>query len=396
MTDAQTATMAAVAARKELRALALKEDSSAEQLAEANKKLGDLEARSAALSASEPVVEVVKIEPVEDSQAKETRELRSRARVSDHLLAALTGRGVSGASAEYDAAMGTPPGLMSLELLDGPEPEKRAVSPGPAAEAVANTQPTTPYAFSRTDSAMLGVSMPMVAPGEAHFVAVSTSPPASVKAKDAAALATASAFSLEKRSPQRVTGQFLTRIEDLASFPSLEDDLRKAISAAVASALDDQIISSLYTSATDVALASEVETFATAVSRFAGAVDGLHANTFSDIRALIGKETFAALASLLVGAASPISAYDHLASKLGILRVSTRALVKANGGQKIIAILGAQGQPVTVPIFSGLELIVDPYTFSGKGQRLITAVLLFGSPFIPYGAKQVIELHPKL
>ena len=394
MTDAQKATVAAVAARKGLRELALQEGSSAEDIEAKTKEVGDLESRAAALAVSEPVVEPVKVEPT-DSESRERKELRSRARVSDFVSCALTGRPVTGASAEYADSEGLSES-MPLNLLNAPEPEARAVTPGPAAEAVANTQKTTPYAFSRTDAAALGIAMPMIAPGEAHFVAVSTAPPSGLKAKDAAALATAAALSLEKRSPQRVTGQFLTRVEDIASFPSLEDDLRRSIAAATANALDTQLISSLYTSATDVAVAADVESFATAIKRWASVVDGLHAYSFSDIRGLIGKETFAAYAGLLAGAASPVSAFDHLSDKLGALRVSTRAPAKAADGQKALCILGGQGQPVTVPLWSGLEILADPWTHAGKGQRMFTATLLFGDPFIPFGTAQVVELHPKL
>ena len=58
--------------------------------------------------------------------------------------------------------------------------------------------------------------------------------------------------------------------------------------------------------------------------------------------------------------------------------------------------LGAQRQAITVPIWKGVELIVDPYTQAAKGQRVVTAVTLVGSPFVPYGIAQIIEVHPKL
>ena len=58
--------------------------------------------------------------------------------------------------------------------------------------------------------------------------------------------------------------------------------------------------------------------------------------------------------------------------------------------------LSAQGQPITVPTWSSVELLVDPYSQASKGQRLVTAVTLVGSPFVPFGDAQVIEIHPKL
>ena len=236
MTDAQRLQLAAATARKELRALALTDDASAEDIQAASAKVDDLEARSAVLSAAEEAEHGAPKVTGEDAEARERRELRGKARVADFVAAALTGRGMSGASAEYADAAGTP-GLMPMELL-----ETRAVTPGPAADTVTATRPTVPFAFSRTDAAALGIAMPMVQPGESHFPALTTAPPAGPKAKDAAADATAAAFTLTKRVPKRLTGSFTIRVEDLALLPSMESDLRNAISARMADVLDSQVI----------------------------------------------------------------------------------------------------------------------------------------------------------
>ena len=262
---------------------------------------------------------------IEDAETRERRELRGKSRVSDFVTAALTGRSVGGASAEYSDAVGCP-GLMPLDLLDSPEPEERAVTPGPAAETVTSTRPTVPHAFARTDAAALGIAMPMVASGEAHFPALTTAPPAGPKAKDAAADSTAAAFSLTKRTPGRITGQFLIRLEDLALMPSMEQDLRMGISGAMADNLDDQVIGGsgaspnldgLLKQATDVAASGAVETFATGVARFAALVDGKHANGWGDIRALIGTATFAKYAALFHGDSGEMSLYDYFEGQAG-------------------------------------------------------------------------------
>ena len=161
----------------------------------------ELRYRSATVAEGDEAAKAV-TEPTEDSETRERRELRSKARITDHLTALLTGRGVTGASAEYSDAVGTP-GLMPMELLDGPEPEERAVTPGPDSGTVTQTRPTVPHAFARTDAAALGISpCQIVASGEAHFPALSTAPPAGPKAKDAAADATAAAFSVDEAHPK--------------------------------------------------------------------------------------------------------------------------------------------------------------------------------------------------
>ena len=202
----------------------------------------DLEIRHRAAIVADGIQESEKDGP--DAEERERLELRGKARVSDFVTAVLTGRPVAGASAEYADAAGTP-GVMPLDLLDTPEAretETRAVTPGPSTETVTATRPTVPHAFARTDAAALGISMPMVAAGEAHFPALTTAPPAAPKAKDAAADATAAAFALTKRTPGRITGQFVVRVEDIALFPSMERDLRRGIAGAMADNLDDQVI----------------------------------------------------------------------------------------------------------------------------------------------------------
>ena len=186
----------------------------------------------------------------------------------------------------------------------------------------------------------------------------------------------------------------------------MEEDLRRGIASAMADSLDGQVIggsgtapnlSGLFHQADDVAVDGTTETFGTAIERFAGVVDGKHANGFGDIRALIGVNTFAKYAAIFANAnKGDISAYDVLKSKLGMLRVSTRVPAVAASGKKGIAVLTAQDQAITVPVWKGVELIVDPYTQAAKGQPVVTAVTLVGSPFIPYAADQVIEVHPKL
>ena len=286
----------------------------------------DTETKRRAAIVAEDVTET-KVEPTEDSETRERRELRGKARVSDFVTAALTGRPVTGASGEYADAEGLS-GRMPLDLLDSMEPvEERAVTPGPSDETVSSTKATIPFAFARTDAAALGIAFPMVAPGAAHYPALGTAPPAGPKSEDAAAVSTAAAFTLTKRDPKRITGQFMIRLEDLALMPSMERDLRQGIASAMADSLDSQVIggsgvapnlSGLFHQADDVAIAAAKETFGTAVERFAGVVDGKHANGFADVRALIGVNTFALYASLFANSnKGDISAFDHLKKMLG-------------------------------------------------------------------------------
>ena len=189
--------------------------------------------------------------------------------------------------------------------------------------------------------------------------------------------------------------------------PSMERDLRQAIAAAMADNLDSQVIngsgaganlSGLFHQADDVNDCRgerDVRDRHRAVRRGRGreARQRVLRRSGADRRGHF---------QTLRRPYSPtrnkgdLSAYDVLKSKLGGLRVSTRVPALDATGQKGICVLSAQGQPVTVPVWRGVELIIDPYSQAGKGQRVVTAVTLVGSPFIPYGVAQAIEIHPKL
>ena len=348
-------------------------------------------------------------DPPNDGEGREIRALRTRTVESGGLAqfieASAHERKLDGAIAEYVQARKMPIGQVPADLLLGLSPaETRAITPGPANETVSTTDPTVPFAFSRTDTAALGVAMPTVPAGEKHYPVLTTAPPASMVAKGADAPDTAAAFSLTKRTGIRLAGQYQMRVEDLALFAAMDSDLRAGINGQMASQLDDQVIdgdgaapnlSGLFNQATDVSATGAVETFATGVSRYAALVEGQHSNGFSDLRALIGTETFARYAAQFQSNGD-VSLADYLAMKMGLLRVSTRVPDVAATYQKAIIVRAAQGRPISVPRWGGVEVITDRYTMAKQGIILVTAQLLVGSPFIPYGTSQVVEVNPKV
>ena len=90
MTDRQKLDLAAATARKELRALALSEDATAEQIAEATATVDNLEARAAALS-DEPDLPA---DPAraEDGEGREIRKLEKRVNLGAALARISGGR----------------------------------------------------------------------------------------------------------------------------------------------------------------------------------------------------------------------------------------------------------------------------------------------------------------
>ena len=413
MTNKQKCTIRSIEQRKRLNQIAgLEGDSLTDEIRAERDKLTDeyreneSQLAAAILAEGDPgETRIARVE--EDREAIERRELRGKARVGAFIGACLRGEPVAGAEAEYATACGCP-GAMPIDLLSplGHEArqrtEERAVTPGQ--NVPAGTQTPIPYVFERTVAARLGVTMPTVPAGVKYYPVLTTVPPAGPKAKDAAADSTAAAFTLNNRTAKRITGQFVVRREDLAVMPDMEDSLRMAAGDSIGDAFDDQVLtgdgtdpnlSGLFQVATDVAAASDTETFATGVSRFASLVDGQYSNGWSDLRAIIGVSTFAMYAGLFQ-AKGDMSLFDYLMGKLGALIVSKRVPAMAANAQKGLVVRTRGSQILEVPIWNGLQFVRDEVTKAAEGQIIVTAFLLAGDPHLPYTTNTVVEIHPKL
>ena len=345
---------------------------------------------------------------VEDAEARERRTLRAKTGIGDFLAAAAGKRDVTGPAAEYRDSLKVDrqgPGggvLMPLDVFEQYRPEVRAVTPG--VTAVQTAAPTMPYVFERSALASLGFVFPMVASGQANYPVVTTGAPSGSVAKGGDAPVTAAAFRLDTRLPKRIAGQFEIRAEDSAVFPDMDRALRESLMDSMSNALDETSFSGdgtsgaldgLFNQATDVAAAGSVETFVTGVARYAALVDGQYAYGWKDCRAVIGSATFARYAGQFQSNGD-VSLFDYLMSKLGSLRVSNRVPAVASTAQKAIVTLNGPMAPLRVPTWSGVELIIDPYTKAGQGVKVCTATMLVGDPHVPYATSQLKELHPKL
>ena len=340
----------------------------------------------------------------EDAETRERRALARDARVGAFIASAVSGKPIDGRERELSDAYkcnGMLP-IAAFEHDRPPRPETRAVTPG--VTAMQQAAPTAPFVFERSAAASLGFQFPTVGAGQQNYPVLTTGAPAGSLDKSAAALATAGAFRLDTRLPKRIAGQFVIRVEDMAVFPDMERALRESLMDASSNALDEGIFNGdnangelhgLFMQAADVAIAGATETFPTGVSRFAALVDGQYAYGWGDIRAVVGSDTFAAYAALFQSNGD-VSLFDYLMMKLGSLRVSDRVPDVAATGQKAIVTLNAASAPLRIPTWMGMEIIVDPYTQAGKGEKVCTATMLVGDPHIPYTTNQLKELHPKL
>ena len=103
-----------------------------------------------------------------DAEARERIELRSKASLGAYMRSALTGRVVSGAEAELQAAAGVDG--IPMELWDVPRPEQRngaehrAITPAGATVGI-NLDPIRPAVFAPSIADKLQIDMPRVPSG---------------------------------------------------------------------------------------------------------------------------------------------------------------------------------------------------------------------------------------
>ena len=112
--------------------------------------------------------------PVVDSEERERREIRSRAKLTTYLSSCANGLPLDGAESEYAAANGCS-GAMPLSMLEPPdhrEIETRAITAGQ--DVPAGSQSPIPYVFRETISARLGVSFPSVPVGQKSYPVLGT------------------------------------------------------------------------------------------------------------------------------------------------------------------------------------------------------------------------------
>ena len=375
----------------------------AAKLTELRTQMDGIETRRAAALATEQrdTTEHIEDKTGDGGEDKERRELRSRSRLGRYFSAALSGKLLDGAEAELSAAAGCA-GAVPLELFQ-PErrtalqngSEQRVVTPAPAT-ADENLAPIVPAIFDRSAAAWLGIEMPAVATGDAGYPILSTSVTGGPKAKSADAAETGGAFSVTMAQPRRLTGAFRFTVEDAARLVGMEDALRANLSSVLSDALDNQAINGSGTGDGTIngllailsdpsAPAANAEDFARYVAASASHVDGLFAVDLAGIRQLVGVQTYGHMAGVFRANEDSMTAEGWLTDRTGGVRTSRRIAAPpttgtdANIQQAIVRRANPAGDRTSVmPVWDGLELIRDPYTSAGKGEIVITGIMLVG------------------
>ena len=342
----------------------------------------------------------------DDGQTPEEREraeLRTKARVGDFIAAALKGRVVDGASAEFAAACGVGGGI-PMDLWEEPErrqAEHRADAPTPAPSTVGvNLQPIRPAVFAPSVLPSLGVSMPRVASGTYAEGVITTSMTAGSKAKGAAADSTAAAITVQTATPKRISARMSIRVEDIAAIgqANFEAALRMNIAQVMSAELDDQGLNGTGSPSSDLigmferltnpgSDPTQIAAWADFAAIPADHVDGLWASSIRDVAMVVGVASYALSAKVFRGADDATSAAAYLEGPgSGGWRTNARMPAPASNVQAGIAYLkGRPGMLTAVCPQWGSIQIDDIYSGSAAGERYLTLHALLGDVIVVQG-----------
>ena len=307
MTKAQRLQLEASEKRQRLNDLLGLDDLTDEQRGELSTlttRMQQLEVETRAAIVAESDLETRALADQPDAQMRERLELRSRASLTNYLLAALRGQQVGGAELELrDAAGLEPGGGIPIELFDTAL-EKRADSLAPSTGTGVMVDRIAPAIFARAVLPRLGVAMPSVPSGTYSTMTITTDLTAAPVAAGAAYVAGAAVLTPKTTSPHRITGRLSLRIEDIATIGTdqFEAMLRQNLSLVMSDALDkagltgdgsDPNPEGLYTGlSTTQADPSDVADFGAFVAGLAAGIDGgPWAETMKEVRMLVNAET---------------------------------------------------------------------------------------------------------
>ena len=339
-----------------------------------------------------------------DAEQLERIELRSKAQLTNFVLAAISGRNVSGAEAELQAAAGINGGV-PLEIFDTAERRKRledrvdVQTDAPGTVGV-NLDPIRPAVFANAVLPRLGVEMPRVMSGTFASATIDASLTAAAKAQGADAEASAATFAVTSTTPKRISGRLSIQIEDIAAVgqANFESALRQNLMLVMGDALDTQgltgdgsgaHLTGLLQRLTDATDPTAVATFDTFAAAHAGGVDGLWSETLRDVVILCGPATYRLACSVFQTAANykgELSAAAYAMANTGGLWTSKRMPDPSNSDfQKAIlyrmgrSMQGGGGaiRTAVCPHWNVLS-IDDIYSGSASGTRHVTMHVLLG------------------
>lgn len=350
------------------------------QMETRNAELRQLEVRYE----SELLLEGTETVKVTDTGTDTRDRLVQRSDIAEIFASSLTGQLPDGATRELQTELKLDGNQIPLELLrrgEVPELEVRTsgVTPIPATGSVGLSQaPIIPAVFPQGAVSFLRIPQPSVGVGERVYTTVSTSISPGTPAKGTDQSHSEGAFSAVVLAPKRIQASFFIAREDRARLSGMAAALRSNMNMALSDKLDKEILGNLLTG-TNLANhdATAADTYASYRRRFAyDAVDGRYASMVSQLRLLVGSDTYGDMAATYRSSSSDMNALGALMAETAGVRVSANLTATASSKQEGIVRRGGRMDSVS-PVWQGISVISDEVTQAKAGEIVFTGIMLF-------------------
>ena len=317
-----------------------------------------------------------------DAQEREFAAMLETANLGSIFKAAIEHRSADGVEKELQDHFGLASNQIPLEMLRDMETMERRAAATITGDVAVSQSPTIGYIYPRAIAAFLGVSMPTVPVGERTYPVLTTPATVRTPAKSAAAAETTAEFTVKTLVPRRAQASFSYTREDAARFPNMAGALRTNLNAAISDKVDSEVVNGaggfFGTGGLAAPTAPTVTaTFPTYRGLVYGRIDGRYASVASDVRLVVGSETYQKMASTYRGNSDNTDALASLLSVSAGVRVGAHIADPTTNlnDQDLIAALGTAMNAVA-PMWQGVSLIVDEVTKAKEGEIIITAVQL--------------------
>ena len=368
------------------------------------KDYADLEVRYRSSLLGEGQPEVRTLAGGDNPEMRERMELRQRATLTGYLVAAASGRQVSGAEAELQQAAGVTG--IPIELFDVPRAEERAdmATTSPTTGTGVFVDPVRPMIYARSVITRLGIAMPRIETGTYSTMTISTGLSAAAITAGDPAMATAAVLTPQTTTPHRVSARLSLRIEDIAQIgvQNFEASLRSNLMLAMSDRLDFLGLTGdgtapnpegLLPQLTDPTDPSAVVDFDGFVAAMAGGIDGgPWGESMMDVSLLVNAETLRKAETTFQSTATykgEVSAGSYLRANSAMFFSSKRMPDTASTIAQAIryrrGTMGLDGvdamRTAVCPMWANIG-IDDIYTDSASGIRHFTVHNLIGSILI--------------
>ena len=387
MTELQRLTATLAAKRRELRALALDEETTTEALTAGEAELSLIEKRLEAVKATEPDPDPVSRE---DGEGRELRRLQGRVEVRSYVGAAIDGRAVGGAEAEYNEALGVGARDFPLRLL---APEARATT-----DVAASTGQGMwlDRVFEGAAAMHVGVTMPSVPAGVRAYPVTTAGPAAAQRGRSEAAVDGAWTVGVKEIRPTRNAVRVVFSGEDAARLPGLEAALRRDMRAALVAGIDravfvgDDGANENIADIVGLTTASIAESTVTQANKakadkvlevFVDLVDGLYAGSLGDLRIVASVGTARLWLKTVAAATVENQTVAQFLAASGLAWRTRAGIDTATADGDFAAFVGLgrgiRGAAVA-PVWEAARLVHDPYTGAASGETALTLQTLWG------------------